>query len=216
MIYLSLSLWIATMIYGALLIFAKDVAWPVVKWSNSVRGVMSERTAQWETYSTFQGGVVILLSFVFICRLVASLNPAPDNFSHLTGNLNGRPRGLVWVPPAEKPVSLDLSVSNPDFALAGQPHLNGISLTWHLAPGYIKDHINRSQKRTGPYYQVSDGGWEEHGVVHYTDHTAVPGVTYYYVVSASSTEANLLSNSEIVKITCSNNKEPARNRPNYL
>jgi len=46
---------------GLLSIFARDFMWEITEWSNSNRGVVSERTDNWETMTTISGvGVLIL------------------------------------------------------------------------------------------------------------------------------------------------------------
>jgi hypothetical protein len=45
--------------YGLILIFRKDTAWKWQKAGNSMRGLKSERTGDWEAYSTITGYVTI-------------------------------------------------------------------------------------------------------------------------------------------------------------
>lgn len=55
---------------GLLSIFARDLMWELTHWSNSTKGIASERTETWDTWSVLSGvllagfGVVILLLMV--------------------------------------------------------------------------------------------------------------------------------------------------------
>ncbi len=213
MVFLSILLFITAFIYGTLLMFAKDIAWPVVKWSNSIRGVMSERTEQWELFSTLQGGIVALVSCIFLCRIVTTLNPSPNKSGLLTSSPIASHQALA-IDFAPTPAHLHLSAANPYFNFVGKSDTNGVSLSWRLVPREVQYQLNRSLNRAGPYYQLPDGGWGKNGAIYYTDHTANVGATYYYVVTANGEMPNILSNSQIIKVT--HNKGTIQTQPNKL
>ena len=53
-------------LYGIICIFFKDLAWELNKFSNDLRGQVSERTDAWETMMTITGIGAIILSIVLI------------------------------------------------------------------------------------------------------------------------------------------------------
>ena len=64
--------------YGLALIFAKDLAWGWTEWSNTLRGVASARTEQWDAMATVRGALLLVLALAFLCGLPAVTPRPPD------------------------------------------------------------------------------------------------------------------------------------------
>lgn len=46
---------------GLLSIFARDLLWELTHWSNSIKGVASERTETWDTWSVISGVILVIV-----------------------------------------------------------------------------------------------------------------------------------------------------------
>lgn len=46
---------------GLLSIFARDLLWELTHWSNSIKGVASERTETWDTWSVISGVILVII-----------------------------------------------------------------------------------------------------------------------------------------------------------
>jgi hypothetical protein len=68
MILVSFSL--LFIVLGSVYLWGKDTVWSWTRWNNQVSGVKSERTQQWESYTTITGcfflvisGLLLIVSF---------------------------------------------------------------------------------------------------------------------------------------------------------
>jgi hypothetical protein len=57
---------IVIIILGLLSIFAQDLVWDFTEWQNRSKGVVSERTPEWETATTIGGMIAIVCGIVLI------------------------------------------------------------------------------------------------------------------------------------------------------
>lgn len=46
---------------GLLSIFARDLLWELTQWSNSTKGIASERTETWDTWSVISGVILVII-----------------------------------------------------------------------------------------------------------------------------------------------------------
>lgn len=46
---------------GLLSIFARDLLWELTHWSNSIKGIASERTETWDTWSVISGVILVII-----------------------------------------------------------------------------------------------------------------------------------------------------------
>lgn len=51
---------------GLAMLFAKDMMWAMTEWSNSFKGVTSERTENWELGQNIAGVVMVLLGLLLV------------------------------------------------------------------------------------------------------------------------------------------------------
>ena len=51
-------------VLGGLSLFAKDTMWELTQWGNSLKGLKSERTPNWDTMTTIGGVVAIILGLI--------------------------------------------------------------------------------------------------------------------------------------------------------
>jgi hypothetical protein len=51
-------------IIGALSLFAKDIMWEITQWGNSLKGIESEHTPNWDTMTTIGGAVAVILGLI--------------------------------------------------------------------------------------------------------------------------------------------------------
>lgn len=49
---------------GALSLFAKDIMWEITQWGNSLKGLKSERTPSWDTMTTIEGAVAVIVGLI--------------------------------------------------------------------------------------------------------------------------------------------------------
>lgn len=55
---------ILLLILGALSLFAKDIMWGITQWGNSLKGLESKRTPNWDTMTTIGGVAAIILGLI--------------------------------------------------------------------------------------------------------------------------------------------------------
>jgi hypothetical protein len=58
------------LVLGLLNIFAKDIMWGITEWGNQTRGIESDRTETWDTMSTIQGVVAIIISLISLYAFI--------------------------------------------------------------------------------------------------------------------------------------------------
>jgi hypothetical protein len=71
-LFVSITLIIA----GLLSFFAQDFMWGITEWSNSAKGLNSERTYEWETSRIISGSIALLAG---LGLLFFTLTPAPQS-----------------------------------------------------------------------------------------------------------------------------------------
>ena len=54
------------LVFGILSIFAKDIVWELTQWNNSLRGIESKRTPNWDTMATIGGVVAVIFGLLGI------------------------------------------------------------------------------------------------------------------------------------------------------
>ncbi len=57
---------------GLLSIFARDMLWEMTQWSNSLKGLASERSENWDTWSVISGVILIIIGAGLVIAVLSS------------------------------------------------------------------------------------------------------------------------------------------------
>lgn len=75
---------------GLLSIFARDMLWELTHWSNSIKGVASERTENWDIWSVISGVILIVIGGGLVLVVVGSNAQEQRENEEATATMNSR------------------------------------------------------------------------------------------------------------------------------
>lgn len=79
---------------GLLSIFARDLLWELTHWSNSIKGIASERTETWDTWSVISGVILVIVGVGIVISMFGMQAREQRDNDEATATLNSRVANL--------------------------------------------------------------------------------------------------------------------------